>query len=64
LTDAKVANTRPRVSTLTMGMPKTGAVRATEAARALATEAAARRHDSHTRTPVRNPMSGPNATST
>ena len=45
-------------------MLRAGAAKATEAARALATDAAARRHDSHTRKPVRNPTSGPNATST
>ena len=64
LTHASVANTRPRPSTLRMGMLKAGTTSATDAASALATDAAASRQASHTRNPVRNPTSGPNATST
>ena len=64
LTHANVANTRPRPRALRMGKLKAGATRLTEAARALATDAAASRQDSHKRNPVRNPTNGPNATST
>jgi len=38
--------------------------RVSEVASALATDAAARTQDNHTRMPVRKPTSGPNATST
>ena len=55
LTQANVPNTRPRPSALRMDVLRAGAIRATDAARALATDAAASRQANHTRNPVRNP---------
>ena len=64
LINANVAKTRPSPMALKTGQPRAGTAKVSEVASALATDAAARTQDNHTRMPVRKPTSGPNATST